>query len=244
MAKVHPHMSSSSSSASSSSSSLKETFTVWMKSLVLHGNGFTVYNSKGEIVYRIDNYHTKCSREVCLMDLHGKVLCTLIQRDMVGMLKRWDGYKDDDRSRKPWFQVKKICKHFGGDFACKVKVGSWDDVVNAESCCYRMEGSAEKCEVKIIDEQGLVVAEVKRKQLDSGMMLGDDVLNLVVQPHHDHSFVVSLVAILDLGTHRLFGSLTALLRLDDQDWIVQENLVLYSQQWLLLFSSSGASRGS
>lgn len=62
------------------SSSGRETFTVWMKSLVFQGNGCTVFNSDGEIVYRMDNYDTKCSSEVYLMDLQGKVLFTILRR--------------------------------------------------------------------------------------------------------------------------------------------------------------------
>lgn len=58
----------------------REAFTVWMKSLFMQGNGCAVFNQKGKIVYRIDNYEKKDSRKVFLMDLRGKVLFTLIQR--------------------------------------------------------------------------------------------------------------------------------------------------------------------
>ena len=61
----------------SSSSSKRERYTVWMKSLVFHSNGCTVYNSDGNIVYRVDNYDTKGTREAYLMDLRGTVLCTI-----------------------------------------------------------------------------------------------------------------------------------------------------------------------
>lgn len=86
MARIYPQSPSSSSSSSPPSSpssymtSKRETFTVWMKSLVYHGNGCTVFDSNGEIVYRIDNYNTKCSREVHLMDLHGRVLFSIRQK--------------------------------------------------------------------------------------------------------------------------------------------------------------------
>lgn len=58
-------------------SSKRETYTIWMKSLVCNTNGCTVYNSSGEIVYRVDNYDKKCSNEVHLMNLQGKLLYTI-----------------------------------------------------------------------------------------------------------------------------------------------------------------------
>lgn len=80
MAKVYPSMPSSSSSCSCSSSNETETFTIWMKSLVINGNGYTVYDSRGKVIYRIDNYDTKCSNEVYLMDLRGKVISTILRK--------------------------------------------------------------------------------------------------------------------------------------------------------------------
>jgi hypothetical protein len=76
MAKIYPHIIYP-RAASSYMTSKGETFTVWMKSLLFHSYGCTVFNSKGEIVYRVDNYGKKCSNEVHLMDLRGKVLFTI-----------------------------------------------------------------------------------------------------------------------------------------------------------------------
>lgn len=80
MAKIHPNRSVSCSSSSSSSSLERETFTVWMKSLVLHSNGCTVFNSRGEVVFRVDNYQKKCSSEVFLMDSSGKTLFSMYRK--------------------------------------------------------------------------------------------------------------------------------------------------------------------
>lgn len=83
MAKVHPLTTSNiidSSSPSAPCSSKRETLTVWMKSLVMQGNGCTAYNENGQIVYRIDNYDQKNSNEVYLMDLKGKVLFTILRK--------------------------------------------------------------------------------------------------------------------------------------------------------------------
>lgn len=73
MAKIFPQEATSSACKTSK----RETYTLWMKSLVLHSNGCTVYDSNGEIVYRVDNYDRKGTREVNLMDLQGTVLYTI-----------------------------------------------------------------------------------------------------------------------------------------------------------------------
>ncbi|CAN6928180.1 unnamed protein product [Brassica oleracea] len=52
----------------------QESFTIWMRSLVYHSKGCTVYDSKGNIIYQVDNYDSKSCGEVYLMDLYGEVL--------------------------------------------------------------------------------------------------------------------------------------------------------------------------
>ena len=78
MAKVHPAQ--ASDPCSTMSSAGRETFTIWMKSLVCHTNGCTVFDSNGDIVYRVENYDSKGSSEVQLMDLRGRVLFTILKR--------------------------------------------------------------------------------------------------------------------------------------------------------------------
>lgn len=47
--------------------------TVWKKSLMFSCNGFTVFDSNGNIVYRVDNYNgRRPEEEVTLMDGLGK----------------------------------------------------------------------------------------------------------------------------------------------------------------------------
>ncbi|GFY97334.1 LURP-one-like protein [Actinidia rufa] len=45
--------------------------------------------------------------------------------------------------------------------------------------------------------------KVRPKQLSSGVMLGDDVLTLVVEPQMDHSLVMALVAVYGLMTDKI-----------------------------------------
>lgn len=51
--------------------------TVWKKSLLLNCNGFTVFDTKGNLVFRVDNYLSGRKGEIVLMDAHGKCLLTI-----------------------------------------------------------------------------------------------------------------------------------------------------------------------
>lgn len=75
MAKIHP-----SSSSSNHANSMKEVYTIWMKSLILNGNGCTIYDSMGNLVYCVDNYDSKCRCEVYVMDQSGRVLLKLLRK--------------------------------------------------------------------------------------------------------------------------------------------------------------------
>ncbi|KAJ9706547.1 hypothetical protein PVL29_001830 [Vitis rotundifolia] len=182
MAKVHPQTFTAAPPSPPSDSyitSKREAFV----SLVILGNGCTVFNSDGDIVYRTDNYDKKCSSEVYLMDLQGKVLFTILQRKL-HVFGRWEGYKcngSKENNQKPWFQVRKNCRILGGGSSC-------------------LTG---KSAFKIVDSQGGLVAEVEQKQTSSGVVLGEDVLNFVVEPHVDHSLVMALVAVYGLIHHRM-----------------------------------------
>ena len=51
--------------------------TVWKKSLLLNCTGFTVYDGKGNLVFRVDNYVAGNKGEIVLMDGAGKPLLTI-----------------------------------------------------------------------------------------------------------------------------------------------------------------------
>ncbi|KAF8032998.1 hypothetical protein BT93_D1786 [Corymbia citriodora subsp. variegata] len=194
MAKVHSVVTVAAAAASCSPhmTPKREAFTVWMKSLVMQGNGCTVFNQNGEIVYRIDNYEKKGNRKVFLMDLSGKVLFTIIQRKL-RVFGRWEGYRCDEQDAnngKLWFRVKKGCPIFKRRLSCQVSVhcDKGHNILN-------MESMAGKSEFRIVNRTGGLIAEGKRKQSSSGVYLGDDVLTLVVEPEVDHSLVVALVAV-------------------------------------------------
>ncbi|KAJ3699889.1 hypothetical protein LUZ61_003594 [Rhynchospora tenuis] len=203
MAKIHSTLSPSSSaeilqfptcSYSTYVSTEREVFTIWMKSLVFNGSGCTVYDSKGSIVYRVDNYNCKCSEKVYLMDISGKVLIEILKKNL--LFGKWEGYRwnDTEMEANSWFKVKKACTIFRRET-------SFCEFLNDSGCLmnYTIDGFHKKSSCKIMDTcSGLVVAEVKRKVTKSGVVLGDDVLTLEVEPNIDHSLIMGLVLVYSL----------------------------------------------
>ncbi|KAL8101929.1 protein LURP-one-related 11-like [Apium graveolens] len=201
MGKVYPCKPSTSSGATTSSSA--NMYTIWMKSLVVNGNGYTVYDSDGKVVYRIDNYDIKCRNEVYLMDLQGNVLCTISRKKLL-RFGVWDGYKGCGpkvKNEKPWFEVTNSCNFLKKDSEYRVNIGSDE---NLSTDCYKIgEMSNKKSEFKIINGQGIIVAEVKQKLSACGVTLGNDVLSLKVEPTVDQSFIMALVAVHGLLNNRM-----------------------------------------
>ncbi|KAK3013036.1 hypothetical protein RJ639_008237 [Escallonia herrerae] len=161
MSKVHPQ------APAASTSSKQEIFTIWMKSLILSGNGCTVFNSSGQIVYRVDNYSHKSSNEVYLMDIGGKVLFTILRKKFK-LQACWEGYRaintdvytstyTDDNEGKPGFQVRKNFGIVRGYALSKVVVGLDN---NQPYDRYKMESWTSKSSCKIVDSSGELVAEV------------------------------------------------------------------------------------
>ncbi|GJN07899.1 hypothetical protein PR202_ga25772 [Eleusine coracana subsp. coracana] len=167
----------------------REVFTIWMKSLVLHGSGCTVYDSAGSIVYRVDNYGARRAADVCLMDLAGNVVLQILKKKL-GFGRRWNGYTCDKKERQPWLKV--------------VRAWAW----RGPSCCtcelirgnttYKMDDGriAPARSARIVDgATGLAVAEVKRKTTPAGVSLGADVLTLAVDPGVDRAIIMALVLV-------------------------------------------------
>ncbi|KAG9459782.1 hypothetical protein H6P81_004290 [Aristolochia fimbriata] len=178
----------------------RKTYTVWMKSLILNGNGCVIFDSNGQIVYRVDNYNRRCNEKVYLMDPRGHILFTILRKKL-RVFGRWEGYKgassavskvDDHDQGKPWFRVIRACCMFRGVSPCSVTVG----LEKTPTSCYRITGLKSGC--SIAKQTGELIAEVKQKRSSSGVALGDDVLSLVVETDIDHSLVMGLVIVYGL----------------------------------------------
>ncbi|XP_074294796.1 protein LURP-one-related 11-like [Silene latifolia] len=172
-------------------SSTREVFTLWMKSLILGGQGCTVYDSNGRVAYRVDNYGTKCCAKVFLMDSHGNVLLTILKKKF-RLLPRWEGYKDEKKKGASWlFQVQKCWKFTKKPLECEVLVSLDND---KKSTVFKIEkGKTEFSSCSIVDRLGGRIAEMKRKQSEGGVILGNDVLTLVVEANVDQSLIMGLM---------------------------------------------------
>ncbi|TVU34655.1 hypothetical protein EJB05_16498, partial [Eragrostis curvula] len=179
----------------------KQVYTVWMKSLVFNGYGCTIYGRDGRVAYRVDNYACSRSREVYVMDSGGKTLIKLLKKNF-GVFKSWKGYSycngtggSEEEAAKPWFSVQKAHRILkkGRQYSGRAVV-----TVCFNGKIYNIDDVSNKSEYRISDADGKVVAEMKRKQTASGLVLGEDVLTLTVGPTEDVLLVVGLVVVCGL----------------------------------------------
>ncbi|CAH2036615.1 unnamed protein product [Thlaspi arvense] len=193
MVKIHPDQALPvDSSAGEDKSSLymtteQKSFTIWMRSLVFHTKGCTVFDSKGNLIYRVDNYDSKSCSEVYLMDLYGEILYTLRQKKL-GLFKSLEGYN----STGTRFRLRKNFKisPSGSSSSYKVVMGSSRD--DTQQSCYKIVNRGSVFTVE--DGSGRLVAEVKKKQSNiNGLDYGEDVLTMMVEPEVDHSFIMGIV---------------------------------------------------
>ncbi|KAJ9547561.1 hypothetical protein OSB04_020104 [Centaurea solstitialis] len=181
-----------------------EVFTIWKKSLLFNCDGFTVFDSNGNLVFRVDNYIAGGNGEIVLMDASGRPLLT-IRHKRLSLSDSWQVY-DGETIVNPLLSVKKHRNVFHTKslaYVCKEQLSKNN---NTRIPVYEIDGSyAQRCCV-IYDDTRRNVAEIKRKDAKGGTVaLGIDVFRLVVQPLIDPSLAMALVIILDqmFGTSRV-----------------------------------------
>ncbi|GLJ51338.1 hypothetical protein SUGI_1091530 [Cryptomeria japonica] len=185
MAQVHHH---SSLIDHKFCSTLSTVFTVWKKSLLLDGKGFTVFNSLGNLVFRVDNYASNAKNEVLLMDDAGHLLLTL-RRKRWSVGKRWEAFRGDPmETEKPIFSLTRSLRISNKNIANVFANGSR----KTKLCDYQIKGSC-KPSCTIFSAFGDIIAQVKRKEAKSDIMLGNDVLSLVVEGGVDQTFIMGLL---------------------------------------------------
>jgi len=202
-AKIHPHepeltrrvvvddkLSNSSATA----------LTVWRKSLVFSCNGFTVFDSNGDLVFRVDNYPSDLKGEIVLMDAAGMALLTMRRKSWLSLQNEWKGFLGEFREgQKPLFVVRRSTslliptKTLAEVYICSL-AKSKKEKPNFD---YRVEGCYAKRSFTLLNSLNEVVAEVKPKQVRSEITLGGDVFNLIVSPGYDQAFVMGLIVVLD-----------------------------------------------
>ncbi|KAI3891057.1 hypothetical protein MKW98_007362 [Papaver atlanticum] len=180
--------------------------TVRKTSLFSPGDGFSVYDCKGEVVFRVDSYgHSGHEQdELVLMDASGKCLLT-VRRKRPSLHHRWEGYIGErSEGQKPIFSVKR--SSIIGKSSVTVEVYNHHDQENnpnhvvAEE--YQVDGSfSQRCctfynTSSVMSKE--VVAEIKRKvDAAKNVLLGKDVFTLCVKPGFDAAFAMGLVLVLD-----------------------------------------------
>ncbi|GJM92760.1 hypothetical protein PR202_ga09255 [Eleusine coracana subsp. coracana] len=195
MAKVHPNLlplpsSSSPDAAGESASEEAMTLTVWRKSLLFNCKGFTVFDAKGDLAYRVDSYDAEpAGGEVVLMDPAGRPAFTVRRKRLSLSGEQWLIFAGEGESRRPLHAVKRG----GGKTMARVVAPSCEA---AAAASYEVEGSYARRRCVVYDGQRRAVAEVQPKEA-----VGSDVFRLVVQPGVDVSLAMAVVVALD----QMFG---------------------------------------
>ncbi|KAL6348950.1 hypothetical protein AAG906_033606 [Vitis piasezkii] len=179
--------------------------TVWRKSLLFSCTGFTVIDSYGDLVYRVDNYIGQRPGEVTLMDASGKSVLTVRRRKNLRLVENWHVYEgevgDTSRTKRPSSSKQPICSvkkhinilHANHNVLAYVFLGNSD-----KRYAYRIEGSYANRSCKVLDKSRRVVAEIKRKEaMNEGVSFGVEVFLLIVCPGFDSGFAMALVLLLD-----------------------------------------------
>ncbi|URE13961.1 LURP-one-related 8 [Musa troglodytarum] len=195
MTKVHPNASSGGGEAAA--------LTVWRKSLLFHGDGFTVFDAKGNLVFRVDNYASGSKGEIVLMEADGKPLLT-IRRKKLSLGDHWLIYQGEEVAN-PRFAVKKHVNLISSRSVVHVTRCS----SRAKSClAYEVEGSYSRRCCVVYDDGRRQLAQIKRKEPVGGVAFGADVFRLIVEPGFDATLAMAIVILLD----QMFGSRGSLLR--------------------------------
>ncbi|KAH9626638.1 hypothetical protein KSS87_001098 [Heliosperma pusillum] len=179
--------------------------TVWRKSLLVSCSGFTVIDSKGNLVYRVDNYCGRRPAEIVLMDGFGKSVLTMRRHKKLTLGNDWGIYKGEasdqihKQSHKKQTPIGYIRKNVtllqgNANVLAQVYIGT-----TSKKPTYVIEGSYDERCCKVFDKLSkTMVAEVKRKEaVNGGASFGLDVFQLVVVPGFDAGFAMALVLLLD-----------------------------------------------
>ncbi|XP_061337896.1 protein LURP-one-related 17-like [Gastrolobium bilobum] len=188
--------------------SLCTSLTVWRKSLLLSCKGFTVIDSYGNLVYRVDNYILH-PHQLILMDASGKCVLTVRRQRRFGLVDSWFVYKGEmgdqrtrskfgESSESPFCCVRKRVNILNGNpkvQACVYRVASDSD---KRHTVFTVEGSYAHRTCKVLDECKRAVAEIKRKEANSkDVSFGIEIFQLIVHPGFDPGFAMALVLLLD-----------------------------------------------
>ncbi|KAL5227444.1 hypothetical protein ABZP36_015709 [Zizania latifolia] len=194
MAKVHPNaVPAAPGGVAEAAAAAARTLTVWRKSLLFNCKGFTVFDAKGNLAYRVDSYDSESGDEVVLMDPAGRPAFTVRRKRLSLHGEQWLVFSGEaDQARRPAYVVRRSGR---GKSMARVTPCAGEGAA-AGAAPYEVEGSyARRCCV-VYDGERRVVAEVQPKEA-----VGTDVFRLVVQPGVGVSLAMAVVVTLD----QMFG---------------------------------------
>ncbi|GLJ37052.1 hypothetical protein SUGI_0750770 [Cryptomeria japonica] len=173
------------------SSTEPTTLTVWHKSLLFNCKGFAVYNSNGDLVFRVDNYCSNRSREIVLMDAIGNDIL-LLRHKRFSLGKQWQGFQQD----KLIFSMKKSasCWCWGKQ---KKKMLAEVYMNGSKYPDFYVEGSFSKRSCTFYNSEGTIITEVRRKQGAPNVLLGADVFTMTVQRGYNLSLSMGYLIVLE-----------------------------------------------
>ncbi|CAA2960757.1 LURP-one-related 8 [Olea europaea subsp. europaea] len=209
MTKIHPNSSSATASQpskplSSSDANSSVVLTVWKKSLLFNCDGFTVFDSKGNLVFRVDNYMAADKGEIVLMDASGNSLFT-IRRKRLSLGDSWLVF-EGEKGVNPRYVVRKRVNLLHGKSLALVTPGSCKETISSQNrskVLYNIEGSYTKRCCVVHDEKRRPMAVIKQKEAPvRGISFGMDVFQLIVHSEFDLAVAMALVILLD----QMFGS--------------------------------------
>ncbi|XP_018467431.2 LOW QUALITY PROTEIN: protein LURP-one-related 17 [Raphanus sativus] len=180
------------------------TLTVWRKSLLVSCEGFTVIDSNGDLIYRVDNYARTRPEELILMDKDGNSVLLMHRTKKITLVDSWGIYEVKDTNgeakvpKSPlWYMRKNL----------KMNILSTNSNILAyvfsvpfdKKNTYVIKGSyrCKSCKIMHVSSNRAVV-EIKRKEARTkGVRFGSDVFDLVVSLDFDTSLAMALVLLLD-----------------------------------------------
>ncbi|KAK8581273.1 hypothetical protein V6N13_144307 [Hibiscus sabdariffa] len=166
--------------------------TVLKTSLFFANDGFTVYDCKGQLVFRVDSYgpDPRDKAEVVLMDAHGRCLLT-VRKKRPSLHHRWEGFLGErSEGQKPVFSVRRS--------SIIGRCGMEVEVFNNPGEEYHIEGNFGQRSCTVFNAAKESVAEIKRKvDASTNVVLGKDVFLLSLKPGFDGAFAMGLVLALD-----------------------------------------------
>ncbi|XP_073274790.1 protein LURP-one-related 12-like [Primulina huaijiensis] len=166
--------------------------TVLKTSHFFSGDGFSAYDSKGQLVFRVESYGPDASEtgELVLMDADGRCLLT-VRRKWPSLHQRWEGFFGErTEGQKPQFSIRRSSIIGRSSVAVDVYISP---IVE-----YHIEGSFGCRNCKILNEENEAVAEIRSKvDSSTNVVLGKDVFLLSLKPGFDGAFAMGLVFVLD-----------------------------------------------